>query len=173
MGDPRLEIEAPQIRLADRSALAPYVEVLEEAGQWLWERDIPQWEPGSQRRMRPLFERWLQRGSLLIAERGSGIVGGCIVTATAAPIWDDLPAPAAYLFKLAVARSHAGTGLGHRLLRHAEAWGRTEGYAILRLDCWAGNDVLRRYYGDAGFEERGVVPEGPYDVRRFERRLAS
>jgi hypothetical protein len=50
---------------------------------------------------------------------------------------------------------------GERLAEH--------GRALLRLDCVASNDFLRRYYAAAGFSERGEARLRELRLRRFER----
>ena len=44
-----------RITLAGEAALDDFVEVLEAAAVWLWDRDIPHWEPGSMRAQRATF----------------------------------------------------------------------------------------------------------------------
>ena len=60
----------------------------------------------------------------------------------------------------------------HGACEHAALRGAGE----LRLDCWAGNERLKRYYLDAGFEARGeteVVDEdgSRYWVTRFAKKV--
>jgi GNAT superfamily N-acetyltransferase len=74
---------------------------------------------------------------------------------------------------LVVSRAERGTGLGRRLLDWACERARELGRASLRLDCVASNEFLRRYYADAGFEERGEVDLGRVRLARFERDLLS
>jgi GNAT superfamily N-acetyltransferase len=63
---------------------------------------------------------------------------------------------------LAVAREAAGSGLGGELLKAACTLAAQLGFAYLRLDCPAGNERLRRYYLDAGFDYCGdVQTRGP------------
>ncbi|MCZ6465192.1 MAG: GNAT family N-acetyltransferase [Proteobacteria bacterium] len=97
--------------------------------------------------------------------------GACLLAAEPGPAWAarGSPAPAAYLYKLAVARFAAGRQIGHRLVAWAESWTRGRGLPRLRLDCWDGNEVLRRYYRDLGFEELEAATEGDFRVRLFEK----
>jgi RimJ/RimL family protein N-acetyltransferase len=80
---------------------------------------------------------------------------------------------AVYLFTLAVRRCVAGQGVAGAMLDWAfeAARGRER---VLRLDCWAGNEKLRRYYAEAGFQHLGDVAgqasDGRfYEVSRFQR----
>lgn len=57
-----------------------------------------------------------------------------------------------------------GKGLGKVFLREVlEALGE-EGVC---LDCWAGNEKLRGFYGECGFELIGVWPEEDYEIAVF------
>jgi GNAT superfamily N-acetyltransferase len=149
--------------------LAAYVELLEEAGSWLWERGVRQWEPGSNRQQAGLLRRFLESGVLVLARAGDRLAGGCILTRTPTPEWDGRAGDAIYLHKLVVARFAAGRALGQRLLAWSERWTASRGAPLLRLDCWDGNERLRRYYLDAGFDERESVESHGYLVRLFEK----
>ena len=72
-----------------------------------------------------------------------------------------------------MARACAGRGLGAQLLAWALAEAAARGRALLRLDCVASNDFLRRYYAAAGFRERGEVALGELRLTRFERPVDS
>jgi GNAT superfamily N-acetyltransferase len=96
------------------------------------------------------------------------------------PVWDDRPAAALYVHRMAVRRSAAG--LGTVILRWAAGVAREQGREALRLDCVASNGPLRAYYEAAGFVHRGDatvagapgqrLDEGPVTVvSRYERRL--
>jgi GNAT superfamily N-acetyltransferase len=152
--------------------LPRFAELLEELGAWLWERGIHQWAAGSSRAQLPLLSRYVDSGALLLARDADRLAGGCIVTSVASPEWSERPGPAAYVHKVAVARHAAGRGLGARLLGAAADWAREREWPRLRLDCWDGNAVLRRYYRDRGFAELDAVPSHGYIVRLFERTLA-
>jgi GNAT superfamily N-acetyltransferase len=77
---------------------------------------------------------------------------------------DRIPGEAMYLGRLAVAREVSGRGFGLALLAAARELVGASGYPLLRLNCPADNDRLRRYYLDAGFADLGdadfVGPNG-------------
>jgi GNAT superfamily N-acetyltransferase len=64
--------------------------------------------------------------------------------------------PCRYLYLLAVRRGVARQGVSTAMLDWAFEDARRNG-RVLRLDCWAGNDKLRRFYSGAGFEYLGDV----------------
>ncbi len=150
-------------------ALADFVDVLEEAGQWLWDRGIPQWEPGSNRAQQARLRELVRSGCLLRATQGDDTLAGCILSPERYEAWEGVAGDAVYLHKLAVRRAAAGTGLGARVVARAEDWAREQGFPVLRLDCWDGNASLRGYYRSLGFRELGTALEHGYTVRLFER----
>jgi GNAT superfamily N-acetyltransferase len=160
-----------RIELADAASLDAFLDVVEEAASWLWSRGLPQWEPGTNRAQRPLLERSIEHGALVVARDGDPIVGGCVLSTIAPSAWRDRPARALYLSKLAVSRSHAGGVVAPRILRFAATHARVVGHTILRLDCWDGSAKLRAYYRAAGFTELESAEEHGYRVRLFERTL--
>ena len=167
MKEPTIEIEA-----GGALALSAFLDLLEEAGEWLFARGIPQWPPGSNRAQEPLLRAQLERGVLLLARREGLLAGGCLVTRDPYAAWAHRPGEAAYLHKLAVARDAAGLGLGARIVVEAERWTRAQGVPRLRLDCFEGSARMRTYYRDLGFRELEVVAEHDYQVRLFEKDLA-
>jgi ribosomal protein S18 acetylase RimI-like enzyme len=161
----------PEIASGAASDLPAFVELLEEAGAALWARGVRQWAAGLNRAQLPELTAQVEAGELLLARAGGRLVGGCIVTPLAPRFWKDQPPGTAYLGKLAVAPSASGAGLGVRIARHAEDASRARGFSKLRLDCWDRNPRLRRYYGDLGYTELGVVKLGSYEARLFEKPL--
>jgi GNAT superfamily N-acetyltransferase len=87
-------------------------------------------------------------------------------------VWgpDALVAPAAlYLHRLA--GLERGRGLGAAMLGAAEAWAKGMGAEVLRLDCGAENERLRRYYRDLAYTELDEVEHPGWRLARFEKYL--
>jgi protein-tyrosine phosphatase len=72
-------------------------------------------------------------------------------------IWPADPVKALYLHSLAVIRPSAAQGVAGQLLSSALEIATNAGVDELRLDCWAGNERLKRYYVGAGFDPRGEI----------------
>ena len=161
----------PEIASGAAGDLPAFVELLEAAGAALWARGVHQWAAGLNRRQLPQLAAQVEAGELLLARAGGGLVGGCIVTALAAPFWTDRPPDAAYLGKLVIAPSAGHVGLGVRIASRAEDRARARAFARLRLDCWDQNPRLRRYYRELGYTELGAVKLGDYEARLFEKTL--
>ena len=87
---------AVEVVACGAEVLDEFVLLLEEAAEWLWARDIRQWEPGSNRAQRPLFERFVRDGTVLAARDG----GRLPLTITGA----DHPVPVSYTSPVASAQ---------------------------------------------------------------------
>lgn len=83
--------------------------------------------------------------------------------------FDKLAAPVYFLSKLMIEPAQQGHGLGASLLQGAvEAFARHK-QGTLTLDCWAGNDKLRTFYVNNGFELYGIYPEDDFQVAVYFR----
>ncbi len=170
-------MSGPEIGVAHWRELEPFVDLLEEAGRWLWERGIRQWEPGSHRAQRSRLARDIERGAVRLARIGPKLAAGVILDWQRGPLWDGFDGhgferEAGYVYKLVVARSCAGRGVGAALLRHCEDETRLAGRLFVRLDCWSGNARLRAYYEDAGYTAKGEAEEHGAVVSLYEKRVS-
>src|SRR5882672_4409099 len=129
--------------------------LVEEAAEFLTGRGIRQWIPGAL----PAFviPRGIALGEVWVVRAGAKLAAALALEDEDLETWGASDGSALYLHRLVVARAHAGEGVGRRLL----AWARDEahgrGRRSLRLDCVASSAFLRRYYAEAGFEERDDV----------------
>ena len=161
------------VKAAAPADLDEVVALLEEAGTWLWQRGIRQWEPGSHLAQRPRLVRDVDRGRLLVARIDAALAACVVLDPEPNPVWSDRPGAAAYVYKLAVSRAFAGRGLGREMLGDCESRTAESGLPLLRLDCWAGNSRLRAYYEHAGFISCGEADEHGARVARFEKDVSS
>lgn len=165
------------MRAARPEDLPHFVELLEAAAERWWARGVRQWPPGSQRARTAWMASLLAEGALLLAEDAEGVAAGAILTAATTRVWRDAEPPgpggALEVHVLAVARRVEGRGIGRRLLARLDALARREGAAALRLDCWDGNEALRRLYAEAGLRPCEAVTVGDAPLRRFEHRSAA
>ncbi len=165
-----------RVVLATPAELDRYIDALEELADWMHERGIEQWPRDRARNGRPYYEASVERRELYVAYLGGAFVGGLRLLERDPIVWPDVVADdALYLYTLAVRRTFGGQGVGRRLIDFAERRAEAAGRPCLRLDCMAGNLVLRRYYEDAGFAARGDVDAvypglaGPMRLRRYEK----
>lgn len=131
------------------------ISILEEAGQWLLERGIYQWLPGSFSRDR--IANSIESGQIYLAKQGEEAIGTLTLQWSDKLMWGDVPADAGYVHRLAIRRAFAGMGLGRMLLQWAEDTVASAGKRYLRLDCWTDNPALRQYYERAGYICRGEI----------------
>ena len=66
-------VEAPVQSLDD------FILLLEQVGEWLWEKGIKQWAPGSFHKDRAKLEHRVENGCLILAYRREKLAGGCIL----------------------------------------------------------------------------------------------
>jgi protein-tyrosine phosphatase len=103
-------------------------------------------------------------------------VAGCFrLVSSDEIVWPDAGEDALYLHSLLVIRKFSGLGFGRQMLKWCELHTRSAGKTSLRLDCFANNDVLRKYYEEAGYSCCGEV-DAPYPFAtlrlvRYEKRL--
>jgi GNAT superfamily N-acetyltransferase len=87
--------------------------------------------------------------------------------------WPDRPTgESAYVHRLAVRRSEAGTGVSTDLLRWAVSRTRDLERDFLRLDCPYDRARLRAMYERFGFRHHSDRQAGPYFVARYEYRVS-
>ncbi|MEQ4723729.1 GNAT family N-acetyltransferase [Nonomuraea sp. B19D2] len=125
---------------------------------------------GNERRTRQVTD-WLELGGMRIAELG-GHPAGCIVVGAA----HDYVAPAAepelYVQALVTDRRYAGHGVGRTLLDWAFDEAGRRGVALLRVDCYAGDDGrLVSFYESCGFTRSAPFTVGEWPGMLLDRRL--
>jgi len=171
-----LSIEDLRIDPAAPHDLDRFLDLLEEAAQFLADRGIVQWPPGQFHASSAYYRESLGRGEAHLAFLGDELVGVLRLLPHDSIVWPEAgPNEAFYLYNLAVRHRWAGHGLGARLLMWAE--GRTAAMErpYLRLDCFAHNERLRQYYLAAGFQNCGDVdarypePIGTLRLTRLEK----
>lgn len=144
-------------------------DILEEAAAWLNAHGISQWTPGSFTLEEVMA--WQRTGVLLLAWQGDTPVGTVTVAFTDDALWQNVPGDAGYIYKLAVRRRVAGTGVSRVLLRAAETYIAQAGKSLARLDCWLGNTALHAFYVSAGYTLVGSVAEETWECALFARTL--
>lgn len=72
-----------------------------------------------------------------------------------------------YLFRVAVLPRIQGLGYGHQVLEEIKNQCSLNKYTLY-LDCWAGNEKLKKFYLKAGLKYIGDYPEKDYFISVFE-----
>ena len=156
--------------LLDREAAVAALPVWRDAAQWLTDRGLALWSP------RIFDERFIDDAlahGLVIGARVDGGVGGVALLQWRDQLWwPDRPAHgAAYIHKVAVARSAAGRGVGEALVRECEDRSRERGIGVVRLDTARDRPPLRALYERLGFSAVDERRVGSFDGVRYEKLL--
>lgn len=76
-----------------------------------------------------------------------------------------LPGPFWYLHGLMLEPAEQGNHFGVTFLKRVLALMKTRYQTgTIVLDCWAGNEKLRGFYRDVGFQHHGNFPENDYEI---------
>ena len=160
-----------ELRVADVSDRGAVFGLLESAALWLRERDIDYW----QNWLRPPAHhvRWiddgLASGEFRVLE-AEGKVIGCVRIQDSDPLfWGEDAGPAGYVHSLTVDRSHAGRGIGARVLDMLDLELAARGVWLLRLDCGESATGLRDYYEALGFRPVGTTVVDGESLVLYER----
>jgi RimJ/RimL family protein N-acetyltransferase len=157
------------VRPAGPDDLPAVHRLLDEAAAWLVRRGIHQWPSPYPRAS---TERAVAGRTLWVGTRDGRPVAAMRLVRSDPEVWGDDPLPALYVHVLVVGREPLARGSGPEMLRSAARTAVREGCAVLRLDCWAGNGRLRRYYAEAGFRHVDDIEqsdgEGSWRCSRFE-----
>lgn len=152
-------------------SLDNFIDLLEQVGEWLWQKGIKQWAPGTFQNSRARLEYFVENGCLILAYQNQNLAGGCILS-DVNPGWPTTTDEAMYLNSLVVARFAAGQGLGKLVINACAETARKKGKSVIRLDCWDGNTFLKSYYQQEGFKMLAAIPVNNYYVRLFEKDVA-
>jgi GNAT superfamily N-acetyltransferase len=108
------------------------------------------------------FAQEIDKGAIFLAWRGGQLVGTVSLYEADDFIWDNDAAPALYIHRLASLRTMEGRGVGGALI----AWSRQRAVRLgkqwLRVDCWADNDELCRFYEGQGFTRVRIKNTGQH-----------
>ena len=133
---------------------------LQERGEALWKEE----ELGPEQ----LIEE-IAAGRLYLIKEVGMIIGTVIFQWEDRLYWPDMAGgDAAYLHKLALKESAAGSGIGHEVIAWARGKARSSGRKYLRLDCEAHRSRLCKYYESAGFIRHSERQVGRQYLARYE-----
>jgi ribosomal protein S18 acetylase RimI-like enzyme len=153
--------------------LAVVLGIVDEAAAWLTARGIRQWASPQPPHERDKVRREIARGQVYLARvQPDGRAVGTLRFEWDEPdLWPDDPAGGGYVHTLATRPEARGLGVGARLLDWAGEHIRAHGRDRVRLDCWAENPPLCRYYERLGFRRRGLFTRGAWVGALYEKHL--
>ncbi|MER6824715.1 GNAT family N-acetyltransferase [Streptosporangium sp. NPDC000563] len=115
---------------------------------------------------------WATSGGMRVAEL-DGRPAGCLVVGPAMPYVAPAPEPELYIQGLVVDPRFHGRGVGAALLERARAEAAGLGIALVRVDCYAGDDGrLVAYYESQGFTRTESFKVGDWPGQVLESRLS-
>jgi GNAT superfamily N-acetyltransferase len=133
---------------------------LQERGEALWKAE----ELGEDQ----LIEE-ITAGRLYLIKDDGMIIGTVIFQWEDQLYWPDMPGgDAAYIHKLVLKKSAAGSGLGREIIAWAREKALRAGRNYLRLDCEAHRSRLCSYYESAGFIRHSERQVGRQYLARYE-----
>lgn len=153
------------IRKATTEDFGAVLNILEMATLKLLAKDVHQWEyPWNENEL----QKQIKQGEFYIAfadEQPAGCFG--LRKFENNTFTDDNRG--LYFYHLAVHPAYSGGGLGKEICKWVQDFAKAEN-ANIYFDCWAGNDFLKKFYTEAGFEYMGDFPEEDYFVSAFKTR---
>lgn len=160
--------------------LTDILKLFDQVQAWLIASGLAgQWgtEPFSESELqRERFSGWLEHGLLYALCNQDRVVGSLVINpeipSYAKQACEQHPKQALYLEAFAVHPNLRGKGLGGRLLEFAEREAERQNIGWLRLDCWADNNRLKRYYLERGYREFAQCELGTWRGAVFEKRIA-
>ena len=145
---------------AERADLEAVMSLLREARGWHEKQGVDAWREFDTARI----AADIAAGLVYVARAGSEICGTITLLETDGVVWGEERGDELYVHKLAVARRHAGLGIGAEILRWAQGLAVQRGKRRLRLDTWDGNRKMRDYYERQGFRhvrDEYFAPDSP------------
>lgn len=139
---------------------------------WLTRRGVRQWMPGELPAER--LAEWVDREAIHVLRREGRLVAAVAVMWEDTSLWGIDDGSAGYIHLLMVDRTHAGRGLGDRMLAHAEGHIVRTGRTLARLDAVTANPFLDTWYRARGYKPVGTT-EFPdprwHDTTLYEKAL--
>jgi GNAT superfamily N-acetyltransferase len=137
----------PAMASARPADLEAVMGLLREARSWHQKEGVDMWREFDSARIAAEIDA----GRVYVARAGSDVCGTITLVESDELVWGEERGDELYVHKLAVARRHAGLGIGAEILRWAQHLARERGKRRLRLDTWDGNRKMREYYERQGF----------------------
>lgn len=147
-----------EIRLARSEEIDELQALFAATIAWQQQRGVPTFSsfPAS------FFAQEINKGAVFVAWRAGQFVGTVSLYESDDFIWDNDPAPALYIHRLASLRMAEGRGAGAALIAWSRQRAARMGKQWLRVDCWADNDELCRFYEGQGFSPVRVKNTGQH-----------
>jgi ribosomal protein S18 acetylase RimI-like enzyme len=139
-------------------------ELLNAVTLWLHQKSIMQWQyPWDQK----VIEQDISQNSVKILLIDGRIIGTFSIKQIKSYPWaSEIHDDFLYVYRIALHPDYQGKGIGRQIIQHAVHFGQTRKMNLF-LNCWAGNNTLRKFYSNSGFEHIGDFPENDYQISAF------
>jgi GNAT superfamily N-acetyltransferase len=146
--------------------------LLQRISSWLAGKGIDQWKYFSNEKGKIILERRFREGEVYMVMK-DGVLSGVFVTQWDDPFWhhvrkDDL---ACFIHTMGIDPSFIGKGIGKKILAFVEDIAMKAGKKCVRLDCYADNARLCRFYESNGLVGVGYREWEGRNVRLYEKKL--
>jgi GNAT superfamily N-acetyltransferase len=163
------------IVLAQPADSENYLDLLEEIAEWLHTRGVGKVPPGTYRQFAAYYADSITAGEVYFGVIDGRVVGSFRIVHDDETVWPGVDPDGLSVENLVVRRAWNGHGIGLRLLKWAEQKVAEAGMKYIRLDCFADNPVLRKYYEALGYEGCGGIdasyPFGSLRLQRYQKAL--
>jgi len=152
-----------QIRLAQRDEKDIIVDLLNKVALHLNKKGVKQWSyPWDEKEIYEEIESKL----IYILIVNNTVIGTFSIKDTDYVNVPLIKGQNNYLYRVAISPEYFGKNFGLEMVDYAIKLSRGTKKSLY-LDCWAGNDKLKKFYLDAGFQLLGDVPEEDYMISVF------
>ena len=154
-----------EIKLAKITNTTTIVELLNKVTIKLHEKNINQWEnPWDLKKVERDIDN---RNTYIVTTADTLILGTFSIRYLETKTWIPIIEPNnLYLYRIAVLPEYQGKNIGLEIIKYACQSSRAS-KQVLYLDCWAGNEKLKNFYTEAGFEFYGDFQEEDYEISVF------
>ncbi|PLT30771.1 GNAT family N-acetyltransferase [Peribacillus deserti] len=152
-----------EIKLAETADVPDITRLLNKVTMDLHQRGINQWTYPWEKEE---IERDIKQGNCYKLLNDLQLAGTFCMRGIDQLKYLNIPADSLYLAQIAILPRYQGKGAGAQIISFA----RTAAELLhkpLFLDCWAGNEKLKRFYVRNGFSYLGDYPEEDYFVSVF------
>jgi ribosomal protein S18 acetylase RimI-like enzyme len=152
-----------KIRSAAQDDLLEVVNILNKAAQDLHSKGINQWDyPWDEKEiLQQIHSKYLY-----ILSKDEVSIGTFGIRELHHLSDCEIEQGSQYLFQIAILPEYQGMGYGEAITDWACTFAR-DNNSTLYLDCWAGNEKLKRFYRENGFQWIGDFTEEDYYISVF------
>jgi len=147
-------------------------DLFSQAISWQKQRGVPTFTNFTS----SFFEQEINKRSVFAAWHQERLVGTVSLYESDDIIWENDKEPALYIHRLTSLRGEIGRGVGTALIEWSRWQAKDRNKKWLRVDCWAENRDLCKFYERQGFERvrdknTGENPALPKHYQKIELRL--